>query len=384
MTTASTAPPNDAELAALTEEIREYVRGPGEAWAERIERERAVAPELWQELNDLGYLRLAAPVEYGGRGIPFTQYLPLLELFSMSHAALRMIVHVCNGVWRSMDSHASPEQRERFVLPQISGAIKIAFTLTEPTAGTGADLRCSVTREGDTYYLSGEKHMITFGTISDYLLLFARAEGTTGADGTVALMVPPHGVGITATVMPETMGVRGSDHGAFVFDRAPVPVANRLGEEGEGLGVALSGFLTPSRIAVAMTCVGLAKRALELAVTYATTRETFGRKIAERQAIAFSLAEAKTEIEAARALVMQSAARWESGEDANADSAMAKLFAVSMLGRVTDIALQAHGGIGYWSSSPIERVYRDARAQRFEEGTNEIQKTVIARSLLRP
>jgi alkylation response protein AidB-like acyl-CoA dehydrogenase len=374
----ATAPPDAAELAALTEEIREYVRGPGEAWAERIERERAVAPELWQELNDLGYLRLAAPVEYGGRGIPFTQYLPLLELFAMSHAALRMIVHVCNGVWRSM------EQRERFVRPQISGEIKIAFTLTEPTAGTGADLRCSVTREGDIYYLSGEKHMITFGTISDYLLLFARVEGTTGADGTVALMVPPHGEGITTTVMPETMGVRGSDHGAFVFDRAPVPVANRLGEEGQGLGVALSGFLTPSRIAVAMTCVGLAKRALELAVQYANTRETFGKKIAQRQAIAFSLAEAKTEIEAARALVMQSAARWESGEDANADSAMAKLFAVSMLGRVTDIALQAHGGIGYWSSSPIERVYRDARAQRFEEGTNEIQKTVIARALLRP
>jgi alkylation response protein AidB-like acyl-CoA dehydrogenase len=384
MTTAPTAPPDAAELAALTEEIREYVRGPGEAWAERIERERAVAPELWQELNDLGYLRLAAPVEYGGRGIPFTRYLPLLELFSMSHAALRMIVHVCNGVWRSMDSHASEEQRERFVLPQISGEIKVAFTLTEPTAGTGADLRCSVTREGDTYYLSGEKHMITFGTISDYLLLFARVEGTTGADGTVALMVAPHGDGITTTVMPETMGVRGSDHGAFVFDRAPVPVANRLGEEGQGLGVALSGFLTPSRIAVAMTCVGLAKRALELAVEYANTRETFGKKIAERQAIAFSLAEAKTDIEAARALLMQSAQRWESGEDANADSAMAKLFAVSMLTRVTDIALQAHGGIGYWSSSPIERVYRDARAQRFEEGTNEIQKTVIARSLLRP
>jgi alkylation response protein AidB-like acyl-CoA dehydrogenase len=384
MTTAPTAAPDAAELAELTEEIREYVREPGEAWAERIERERVVDPGLWQELNDLGYLRLAAPVEYGGRGIPFTQYLPLLELFSMSHAALRMIVHVCNGVWRSMDSHATEEQRDRFVLPQISGEIKIAFTLTEPTAGTGADLRCSVTREGDTYYLSGEKHMITFGTISDYLLLFARAEGTIGADGTVALMVPPHGEGITATVMPETMGVRGSDHGAFVFDRAPVPVANRLGAEGEGLGVALSGFLTPSRIAVAMTCVGLAKRALELAVQYATTRETFGKKIAERQAIAFALAEAKTEIEAARALVMQSAARWESGEDANADSAMAKLFAVSMLGRVTDIALQAHGGIGYWSSSPIERVYRDARAQRFEEGTNEIQKTVIARSLLRP
>jgi alkylation response protein AidB-like acyl-CoA dehydrogenase len=183
--------------------------------------------------------------------------------------------------------------------------------------------------------------------------------------------------------MPETMGVRGTDHGHLVFDRAPVPVANRLGEEGDGLEVALSGFLTPSRICIAMTCVGLAKRALELAVQYATERETFGKRLIKRQAISFKLAEMKTDIEAARALVMQSAARWESGEDADTDSAMAKLFAVDMLTRVTDDALQVHGGIGYWSTSPIERVYRDARAQRFEEGTNEVQKTVIARSLTR-
>jgi alkylation response protein AidB-like acyl-CoA dehydrogenase len=385
MTTATATDPQPLaadELERLTDEVRAYVRGEGERWAERIEAERAVPRELWPELSERGYLRLAAPVAYGGRGIPFTQYLPLLELFAMSHASLRMIVHVCNGIWRPVDSHASDEQRERFVKPLVAGDIKVAFTLTEPTAGTGADLRCSVTREGDTYYLSGEKHLITFGTISDYLLLFARVEGTTGADGTVALMVPPHGEGITANVMAETMGVRGTDHGHFVFDRAPVPVANRLGEEGDGLGVALSGFLAPSRIAVAMTCVGLAKRALELAVDYAQQRETFGKKIARRQAIAFQLAEMATDIEAARALVMQSAHAWESGGDANAASAMSKLFAVSMLQRVTDGALQVHGGIGYWSSSPIERVYRDARAQRFEEGTNEIQKTVIARDLL--
>jgi alkylation response protein AidB-like acyl-CoA dehydrogenase len=385
MTTATATDPQPLaadELERLTDEVRAYVRGEGERWAKRIEAERAVPRELWPELSERGYLRLAAPVAYGGRGIPFTQYLPLLELFAMSHASLRMIVHVCNGIWRPVDSHASDEQRERFVKPLVAGDIKVAFTLTEPTAGTGADLRCSVTREGDTYYLSGEKHLITFGTISDYLLLFARVEGTTGADGTVALMVPPHGEGITANVMAETMGVRGTDHGHFVFDRAPVPVANRLGEEGDGLGVALSGFLAPSRIAVAMTCVGLAKRALELAVDYAQQRETFGKKIARRQAIAFQLAEMATDIEAARALVMQSAHAWESGGDANAASAMSKLFAVSMLQRVTDGALQVHGGIGYWSSSPIERVYRDARAQRFEEGTNEIQKTVIARDLL--
>jgi alkylation response protein AidB-like acyl-CoA dehydrogenase len=382
MSTTTDASITDAELAALTEEIRTWVRTNGEQWAQRIETERAVDPALWEELDECGYTRLAAPREYGGRGLRFTQYLPLLELFAMSHGAVRMIVHVCNGIWRSADARASPEQREKFVLPQIAGEIKVAFTLTEPTAGTGADLRCTVTREGDTYYLSGEKHMITFGTIADYLLLFARVEGTTGADGTVALLLPPHGEGITSTVMPESMGIRGSDHGAFVFDRAPVPVANRLGEEGEGLSVALSGFLTPSRICVAMTCVGQAKRALELALEYAAQRETFGTTLNRRQAIAFKLAECKADIEAARALIMQSAARWEAGEEADADSAMAKLTAVEMVTRVTDAALQVHGGIGYWSSSPIERIYRDARAQRFEEGTNEVQKTVIARDLL--
>jgi alkylation response protein AidB-like acyl-CoA dehydrogenase len=383
MTTTTTAPPTDDELSAITEEIRDYVQSDGERWAQRIESERRVPMELWVQLRERGYLRLAAPVEYGGRGIPFTRYLPLLELFAMSHASLRMIVHVCNGIWRPMDSHATDEQRERFVLPLIAGEIKVAFTLTEPTAGTGADLRASVVREGDTYYLSGEKHLITFGTIADYLLLFARVEGTRGAEGTVALMVPPRGEGVTANEMPETMGVRGTDHGHLIFDRAPVPVASRLGAEGDGLGVALSGFLAPSRISVAMTCVGLAQRALDLALEYAKQRETFGKPIAKRQAIAFKLAEMVTDIQAARALTMQSAHQWEAEGGANAESAMAKLFASEMLQRVTDGALQVHGGVGYWSSSPIERVYRDARAQRFEEGTAEIQKTTIARSLLR-
>jgi alkylation response protein AidB-like acyl-CoA dehydrogenase len=372
-----------ADLNALEDDVRSYVENEGERWAELIERERRVPLELWDELRERGYLRLAAPVEYGGRGIQFSRYLRLLELFSMSHASLRMIVHVCNGIWRPMDSHATPEQRERFVLPAISGEIKVAFTLTEPTAGTGADLRCSVVRDGDNYLLSGVKHLITFGTIADYLLCFARVEGTRGADGTVALMVPVKGEGVDARVMPETMGVRGTDHGHIVFDRAPVPLANRLGEEGEGLGVALSGFLAPSRIAVGMTCVGLAQRALDLALEYAKRRETFGRKIAERQAIAFRLAEMATDVQAARSLVMDAARLWERDGGATSESAMAKLFASEMLQRVTDGALQVHGGSGYWSSSPIERVYRDARAQRFEEGTAEIQKTTIARELLR-
>jgi alkylation response protein AidB-like acyl-CoA dehydrogenase len=377
----TTAPTTDFE--ALRSDVRRYVEDEGERWAELIEREHRVPPELWAELRERGYLKLAAPVEYGGAGIQFSRYLELLELFSMSHASLRMIVHVVNGIWRPVDSHANDDQRERFVKPAVAGEITVAFTLTEPNAGSGADIRCSVAREGDTYYLSGEKHLITFGTIADYLLTFARLEGTRGTDGTVALMVPTRGEGVDAREMAETMGVHGTDHGHIFFDRAPVPVTDRLGEEGQGVEIALSGFLGPSRISLATTCVGLAQRAFNLALDYSQRRETFGRKIAERQAIAFKLAEMATDLEAARRLVRHAASVWEETGEAVMEASMAKLFASEMLQRVTDAALQVHGGIGYWSTSPIERVYRDARAQRFEEGTVEIQKTTIARELLR-
>ncbi len=374
---------DEASFSRLKDEIAAYVAGPAEAWAQRIESARRVPLELWEELRGLGYLSLAAPASYGGREIPFGRYLELVELFSMSHASIRMIVHVVNGTWRAMDRYATPEQRQRFVIPSVKGEIKVAFTLTEPTAGTGADLRCSVVREGDTYYLSGEKHLITFGTICDYWLLFARVAGTRGADGTVALLVERNAPRCAVAAMDESMGVRGTDHARLSFDRAPVPVANRLGAEGEGLSVALGGFLTPSRISVAMSCVGLARRAQELAMAYAAKRETFGKRLVQRQAIRFMLAENATDIEAARQLVLHAARQWEDGAaEAALLSSMSKLQAVEMLTRVTDKALQVHGGIGFWQPNAIERVYRDARAQRFEEGTNEIQKTVIARELL--
>ncbi|MDQ6818236.1 MAG: acyl-CoA dehydrogenase family protein [Actinomycetota bacterium] len=374
---------DDGAFDALASEIREYVTGRGDYWAQRIEHERQVAPGLWEELRERGYLSLAAPREYGGRGVPLTRYLDLLEIFSASHGSLRMIIHVCNGIWRPIAAHATDEQRERFLLPLVAGEIKVAFTLTEPNAGTGADIRSSVEREGDTYYLSGEKHLITFGTIADYLLVIARIQDTRGAEGTVALLTPPSGEGVDATVMPESMGLRGTDHAHLAFERAPVPVANRLGEEGQGLSVAIGGFLAPSRLSLAMTCVGLAQRALDLALDRSKVRETFGRRLAERQAIAFKLAEMATDVAAARALVLSAAAAWEHDHESIAEPAMAKLFANAALQRVTDAALDIHGGIGYFSPSPIERVYRDARAQRFEEGTAEVQKMTIARELLR-
>jgi alkylation response protein AidB-like acyl-CoA dehydrogenase len=375
---------DEERFAALRDEIAAWVAGPGEAWSERIEANGDAPPELRAELRERGYIKLAAPAGYGGAGLPFARYLELMELISASHGSVRMIVHVANGIWRALDRLATDEQRRRFVVPSIDGEIVVAFALTEPTAGTGADLRCSVTREGDTYYLSGEKHLITFGLRCHYWLLFARLAGTRGAEGTVALMVPRDVPGASVIAMPESMGIRGTDHARMLFDRAPVPVANRLGGEGDGLEVAFGGFLIPSRISVAMSCVGLARRANELALAHAQRRTTFGKPLIERQAIAFALAENATDIEVARRFVLHAAEEWERGNpDAAMLSAMAKLQAVEMITRVTDKALQVFGGIGYWEPSPIERIYRDARAPRFEEGTNEIQKAVIARELLR-
>lgn len=370
------------DFSTLKQDVERYIRGPGERWAEYIEREHTVAPALWDELREHGFLSLTAPPRLGGLGLAFTRYLELMELIAGSHAAIRMIVHVVNGIWRAIDRYATREQRDRFVRPCVSGAIKVAFALTEPDAGSGADLRCSVVRRGDTYYLSGTKHLITFGSICDYWLLFARVGRSTGPDGTVALMVPRAVDRVHVEKMPESMGVRGSDHARMHFDGAPVPIANRLGDEGQGLDVALGAFLTPSRISVAMSCVGLARRAFDLAVEHARARVTFGKALYRRQAIAFMAADMATEIEAARQLVMRAASAWEDkAPDAQKLSSMAKLFATSMLQRVTDSALQIHGGIGYWEPHPIERIYRDARAQRFEEGTNEIQKAVIAREI---
>jgi len=370
------------EYDALVAEVTAWVEGPGEQWAERIEATGDVPAELFDELKSHGYLSMAAPRELGGRGLSFPQWMGLMEIFSRSHASIRMLVHVINGTWRAMQPYANAEQLEKYVKPSIAGDKLVAFTLTEPGNGTGADISCSVRREGDTYYLSGVKHLITFGVKCDYWLLFARLEGTTGGTDLVGLIVDRDAAGVTVEDTSETMGVRGTDHARITFRDTPVPVAQRLGEEGDGLAIALGGFLTPSRISVAMSCVGLAERAQQLAVEYATQRVTFGKPIASRQAIAFMIAENEADIQAAKQLILHAAREWQAGSpEANALSSMAKMTAVSMLGRVTDKALQVHGGSGYWKSETIERVYRDARAQRFEEGTNEIQKTVVARDV---
>lgn len=375
---------DDASFATLKNEVAAWVAGPGEEWSERIEQEGAVPEALVDELRERGYLSLAAPEELGGRGVGFPRFLQLMEHFSRLHASIRMLVHVNNGIWRAVERYATPEQLQEIVIPTIKGEKRIAFTLTEADAGTGADIRTTVRREGDTYVMNGEKHLITFGVSCDWWLLTARLEGTTGHEGTVALLVPNTDLpGAEVIDDSLTMGITGTDHAILHFHDTPVPVSALIGEEGQGLEVALGGFLLPSRISVAMSCVGLAERAQQLAVDFSKERVTFGKPLAKRQAIQFMLARNHAKILAARELVYAAARAFGEGRpDAGAMSSACKMVAVDMLAEVTDNALQVFGGRGYFKREPIERVYRDARAQRFEEGSNEIQSLIVARAVL--
>lgn len=362
--------------------VESYVTGKGREVSAEIEQTGRCGQDIWDDLRRHGFLRLTAPEEYGGFGLALSQYLPLLELFSQLHGSIRMIVHVLNGIWRPIDLLADTKQRERFVIPLVKGEITAAFSLTEPHAGTGTDIRTSARRDGAEYLLNGEKWLITFADTAAYLLLFARVEGTRGAAGMLAFMVPRDAPGLNIEEMPPSMGLTGTGHGHVYLRDCRVPAINRLGEEGQGLDVALKGFLDPSRVCVGMTCVGLAQRALELAVARSHERITFGKPLSQRQTIRMWIAEMATDIEAARQLCLYAGQLWDRKELTAPVASMAKLFGSEMLQRVTDKALQIFGGGGYFRPSEIERVYRDARAQRFEEGTAEIQKLVISRDIL--
>lgn len=373
---------NETDFLRLKEDVWNFVDGRGRELSKQIEESGKCGPDIWKELKEHGYLRLAAPEEYGGTSLSFYQYIQLLELFAQDHGSIRMIVHVINGIWRSMDFLANDQQREQFIKPLVRGEITVAFALTEPNAGSGADIRTHARRDGDHYIVNGVKWLITFGDTADYLLLFARLEGTTGYDGSIALLVPRTSKGVQVKEMPEAMGLTGTGHGHIFLNDVSVPVANRLGEEGEGLAVALNGFLDPSRVCVGMTCVGLAQRALDLAIARSHERVTFGKPLSKRQIIQTWIGEMATDVEAARQLCLHAARLKDEDKLTPPDAAKAKLFGLEMLQRVTDKAQQIFGGIGYFRGSEIERIYRDARAQKFEEGTAEIQKAVIAKNLL--
>jgi alkylation response protein AidB-like acyl-CoA dehydrogenase len=362
------APPDlDAVRALFVSEL--------EASADVAEATDAVPPEGLARLQALGICALTVPLGLGGLDLAPPQALPYLELAGMGPAWGRMLAHVSNGIWRPIVRYGSEEQRA--LVPRMAaGEAIVAFALTERSGGSGRDLHSRAVRDGDAWRLAGEKHLITFADRAEAFLLTAASDDRRAADSLTSFLIPRETPGLQVEATQHTMGLAGTGHRTLRFDGMAIDDRHRLGPVGHGLEVAMS-FLDYSRVSLSACMVGTAQRALDEAVAFARERVTFGRPIADRQAIQVHLADMHTDVAAARALV-RGAAEAPTG----AASATAKLFCQRMVGRVTDLALRVHGGLGYTTATPIERLYRDARGYWFEEGTAEIQQLVIARDLL--
>lgn len=362
------------------QDFKNFFRSEVEQAADEIEANEAIPERILKRAADLGVYRLTIPEELGGWGLSVVDYLPYLEAAASGPGAGRMLMHLTNGVWRPLAMFGNDKQRA--LVPQIArGETVVAFSLTEMAGGTGRDLHSRAERDGDDWLISGEKHLITFADRADHFILVVATDDRKSKDSLTAFLLPKDLAGFEVVLGQHTMGLHGTGHAWLRYSDMRVPDSLRLGELGQGLDVALS-FLDYSRVSLSCTMVGLAQRALDEATAFAKKRSTFGRPIAERQAIQIHLADMFADVSAGRGLVLRAATLCDAGEDFTAAAATAKLFCLNMVGRVTDHSLRVHGGYGYTKDAPIERIYRDARGFWFEEGTQEIQQLVVARHVL--
>ena len=360
--------------------LRRFFREELEAAVPELEATDRMPARLLEDAARLGVHRLTLPAEWGGFGLSLAELLPYLDLAAQGPAPGRMIVHLSNGIWRPVARFGTPAQ-QRLLEEHGAGRTTIGFALTEAAGGTGRDLHSRAERNGSSWGVSGEKHLITFADRAGWFLLTAASDTRRAPDSFTAFLLPRDTPRLEIDAGQRTMGLHGTGHGRLRYREMLVDDAHRLGEVGQGLEVSYS-FLDYSRISLSACMVGLARRALEEAVGYSRRRVTFGRPIAERDAIRAHLADMQADVEAASALVRSVAQAFDQGRPVTAAAATAKLFCLNMVGRVTDLALRVHGGFGYTTDAPIERIYRDARGFWFEEGTAEIQQLIVARHLL--
>ncbi len=350
--------------------------------AERDEKHLYPADSL-KKMGELGLLGMLVSEKYGGEDMGTVAYALALSEIAAACASTAVIMSVHNSICcGSIERFGTEEQKQEFLVPMAGGEIIGAFALTEPEAGSDAQaLSCSAERDGDFYILNGTKRFITSGQNGGVVLVLARTK-PAGSDGITAFLVT-HGMpGFKVDKVENKMGQCASDTVDLVFSNCKVPASRILGKEGEGFTVAMSG-LDAGRIGIAALSLGLGQAALDEAVKYAKQRKQFGQEIAKFQGLQWILADMAMDVEAARQLVLNAAAIKERGENCTMAASMAKCFASEMANRVTSQAIQIHGGYGYIKEYPVERFYRDARILTIYEGTNQIQRHVIARELLK-
>jgi len=386
---ASAAPARSPDPFALTEEER-AVRDTAAQFAQRElaptvaqrDDEERYDRDLFDRMGELGLTGLPYPEQYGGAGLgSFPWVLACEEIAAADMGmAVSLSVHVLAQL--CILSAGTDEQKERLLPPMTAGTRLGAFALTEPQAGSdAAALGLRAERDGDHYLLTGSKVWITNGAHADVVIVFGTVDRSLGREGITAFAVEADTPGFRVGSHERKMGIRDSVSAELIFDGARVPAANRLGEEGAGLKLALSA-LSAGRIGIAAACVGLARAALEHAARYATQRTQFGRSIADQEMVQAMLADMATSVDAARLLTWRAARMRDAGQPINAASSMAKLFASDTAMRVATDAVQIYGGAGYSRDNPVERFMRDAKGAQIYEGTNQIQRLIVAQHLI--
>lgn len=368
------------DLMALVREIAEREIRPSAA----EEEEAGTFPRAtFERLSAAGLLSLPYPEEHGGGAQPYEVYLQVLEELAAARLTVGLGVSVHTLACHALAAFGSKEQRAEYLPAMLGGGTLGAYCLSEPTSGSdAAGLRTRAVQEGDTWVLEGTKAWITHGGIADFCTVLART-GPDGSRGITAFLVPGDASGLTAAPPERKMGMAGSPTAQLHFDGVRVDDARRIGEEGQGFGIALAA-LDSGRLGIAACAVGVAQAALDEALAFTAGRRQFGRRIADFQGLRFMLADMATQIEAGRALYLAAARLRDAGQDFTRQAAMAKLFCTDAAMRVTTDAVQLLGGYGYTTDFPAERYMREAKVLQIVEGTNQIQRMVIARYLAGP
>ncbi|OWQ90276.1 acyl-CoA dehydrogenase [Roseateles aquatilis] len=367
---------------AVQDAVRAYVQDRIAPQAAEWDKSHHFPAAELKGLAELGCYGVAVPTEYDGAGLDYLALAIILEEIGAGDGATSTVVSVNNcPVCSILMAFGNEDQKERFLKPLARGDMLGAFCLTEPHVGSEAGgLKTTAVRDGDDYVLNGVKQFITSGKNGDVAIVMAVTDKAAGKKGISAFLVPTSAPGYTVARIEDKMGQHASDTAQILFENCRVPVAHRLGEEGQGLKIALSG-LEGGRIGIASQSVGMARAAFEAALRYSKDRVAFGVPIFEHQAMQHKLADMATQIEAARQLIWHAASLKDAGLPCLKEAAMAKLFASEMAEKVCSAAIQVHGGYGYVSDFPVERIYRDVRVTQIYEGTSEVQKILIGRAL---
>ncbi|MFK7943012.1 MAG: acyl-CoA dehydrogenase family protein [Paracoccaceae bacterium] len=346
------------------------------------EKAGAIEPDVITELGELGFLGMTIDPDWGGAGADYVSYALALTEIGAGDASVGTMVSVHNApVCAVLDRWASDDQKQRWLKPLAEGQHIGSFALTEAQAGSDAsNLRSRADRTNEGYRINGSKQFISSARIGKVTILFAMTDPAAGKKGMSAFITENAAAGFEVVRVEEKLGQKASDSCALAFEDLDVSFEDRIGEEGQGYSIALSS-LESGRIGIAALATGMAQAAYEKALAYAQERTAFGKPIFDHQAVQFRLAEMATQLEAARGLLLKAAAMKDRGEPCLKEACMAKLFCAEAAERVSSDAIQTLGGYGYLADYEIERIYRDQKVCRIYEGTDDIQKLIIARQI---